>query len=94
LSDELGPPPEQPAAPAPPPPPVTGYQREWLVALLLSILMGPMGADRFYLGYIGMGVLKILSWFTCVGGVIWWVVDVFLIASDQLRDIEGRPLAR
>lgn len=77
-----------------PGPPAAGYQREWLVALLLSILMGQLAIDRFYLGYIGLGVLKILSWITCVGGLAWWIVDIALIATDQLRDAEGKPLVR
>ena len=38
--------------------PVAGVQeKDWLVALLLSILVGSLGVDRFYLGYIGLGVL-------------------------------------
>ena len=77
-----------------PRPVAVGYEREWLVALLLSILMGQVAIDRFYLGYIGLGVLKIVSWVTCVGGLAWWIVDIILIATDQLRDAEGKPLTR
>ena len=42
-----------------------------LVAFLLSILLGSLGADRFYLDYIELGVLKLLlPLFTCVGACI------------------------
>lgn len=30
-------------------------------ALILSILVGALGVDRFYLGYTGMGILKLLT---------------------------------
>ena len=59
--------------------------------LLLSIFLGQIGVDRFYLGYIGLGVLKLL---TAGGCGIWWLVDVILIATDGLRDAKGRALRR
>lgn len=30
-------------------------------AIILSLLFGGLGVDRFYLGYTGMGVLKLLT---------------------------------
>ena len=65
--------------------------KDWLAALLLSIFLGQLGIDRFYLGYIGLGVLKLL---TAGGCGIWWLVDVILIATDSLKDAKGRPLRR
>lgn len=44
------------------------------LALILSILVGSLGIDRFYIGDVGLGVGKLL---TCGGAYIWWLVDIF-----------------
>jgi hypothetical protein len=63
--------------------------KEWVVALLLSGLLGQLGIDRFYLGEVGLGIVKLL---TCGGLGIWWIIDFILIALRKLPDNDGRPL--
>lgn len=45
-------------------------------AIILSVLVGSLGIDRFYIGDIGLGIGKLL---TCGGGGIWTIIDWFLI---------------
>jgi TM2 domain-containing membrane protein YozV/RNA polymerase subunit RPABC4/transcription elongation factor Spt4 len=63
--------------------------KDWGSALLLSIFLGWLGIDRFYLGYTGLGVVKLLTGGACG---IWCVVDSILIAMNKLPDSTGRFL--
>ena len=65
--------------------------KDWLTALLFSIFLGYIGVDRFYLGYVGLGILKLL---TCGGFGIWYIIDLILIATNKLKDSEGRELVK
>ncbi|MDD5191175.1 MAG: TM2 domain-containing protein [Dehalococcoidales bacterium] len=65
--------------------------KSWLVALLLSIFLGTLGIDRFYLGKIGTGILKLITF----GGFgIWWLIDLILIATDSMTDAKGNRLVK
>jgi TM2 domain-containing membrane protein YozV len=70
-------------------------KRDWLVALLLSVFLGVLGVDRFYLGKVGTGILKLLLNLTTLFtfGLIWVVIDIILIATKKLSDKEGLKLA-
>ena len=65
--------------------------KEWMTALLLSIFLGGLGVDRFYLGYSGLGIAKLLT----LGGCgIWSIIDIISIAQNKMPDAEGRPLKK
>lgn len=61
--------------------------RNWNTALLLSILLGIVGADRFYVGRTGLGILKLV---TLGGYFVWWVADVILLLQGRMKDDLGK----
>lgn len=57
---------------------------------LLSLFLGILAVDRFYLGKIGTGLLKLFT----IGGLgIWYLVDVIMIVAGATKDRFGRELA-
>lgn len=64
-------------------------ERTLLAAILLALLLGFLGAHRFYLGYTGIGVIQLL---TCGGCGIWALIDAIMIATGSLKDVNGLPL--
>lgn len=64
--------------------------KSWTTALILSVLVGAFGVDRFYLGYTGLGILKLVTFGGCG---IWALIDLILIAMRKVPDSDGLPLA-
>lgn len=57
-----------------------------IISLILSIIVGYLGIDRFYVDDIGLGIIKLI---TCGGLYIWWLVDIFLImGKTRMRNYE------
>ncbi|MEO5315582.1 Ltp family lipoprotein [Pseudarthrobacter sp. CC12] len=76
-------------------PPNFGYgqapisNKSFLTTWLLSLLLGVFGVDRFYLGKVGTGTLKLVTF----GGIgIWALIDLILVLSNKTRDRQGLPL--
>lgn len=57
-------------------------------ALIISVLIGSFGIDRFYVGDTGLGVAKLL---TCGGLGVWTIVDWFMI-MNRARQINYEKL--
>ena len=63
--------------------------KSYVTALLLSGFLGGFGVDRFYLGYTGLGIAKLLTFGGCG---IWSLIDFILIAVRNVPDSRGLPL--
>ncbi len=61
-------------------------QVEWVLALVMSIIFGWFGVDRFMMGHIFLGILKLITFGGCG---IWWLVDLILIATKhEFKNVE------
>jgi hypothetical protein len=64
-------------------------QKQWIVAIILAVFLGNLGIDRFYVGHIGLGILKVVT----LGGCgVWHIVDIVLFAMNKVSDDKGLPL--
>lgn len=57
---------------------VTNASKSAGAAYLLWLLLFFVAGHRFYLGRPGTAILQILSFFVLIG-VVWWLIDGFLI---------------
>lgn len=65
--------------------------KDWIVVVVISLVVGVFGIDRFYFGYTGLGILKLVTF----GGLgIWALIDFILVLMYRMDDARGRPLRR
>lgn len=58
----------------------SGREVNWVLCLVMSVFVGWAGVDRYLMGKVGTGLLKL---FTLGGLGIWWLVDIILIATKH-----------
>lgn len=64
--------------------------KSFVATWLLSYFLGVFGIDRFYLGKVGTGIVKLIT----IGGFgVWWLIDLILVLAGAQRDKNGQPLA-
>ena len=63
--------------------------KSYLVTWALAQFLGTLGIDRFYLGKIGTGILKLI---TGGGFGIWALIDLIILLTGNTTEKEGRPL--
>lgn len=64
----------------------THSHKSWVALIILSLLFGCLGVDRFYAGRIVLGILKLL---TGGGFFIWWMIDLILAVTGNMKDSKG-----
>jgi TM2 domain-containing membrane protein YozV len=64
---------------------------KWLTVFLLSFFLGELGVDRFYVGKIGTGILKLLTFGGCG---IWWLIDWIMILLGSFTDKDGNVIKK
>jgi len=70
---------------------ISDVNSNWLTLLLLSLFLGGLGVDRFYVGKIGTGILKLI---TAGGFGVWWLIDLILILVGKFKDKDGNIISK
>jgi hypothetical protein len=68
---------------------VAESDKSWWVTFWLNIFLGLIAVDRLYLGYAGLGLLKM---FTLGGFGIWVCYDLVMLLLGIMKDSDGKTL--
>ena len=67
------------------------FNQRWLATLLLALFLGTFGVHRFYAGRTGTGILMLIT----LGGFgIWYLIDLILVITGNLRDGDGNLITQ
>jgi TM2 domain-containing membrane protein YozV len=69
----------------------TQGDKRWPTLLFLSVLLGLFGVDRFYVGKVGTGILKLI---TGGGWGVWWIIDMFFVVTGRFTDAKGNVIKK
>ena len=66
-------------------------QKDYYTLLILSFFFGILGVDRFYLGKVPTGILKLITF----GGLgIWAMIDFIIVVVGGAKDKSGKKIMR
>ena len=66
----------------------SGRKVNWVLCLVMSIIFGWLGVDRYIMGKVGTGILKLILCILIIG-FVWWLIDIILIATKYgFRDVQ------
>jgi TM2 domain-containing membrane protein YozV len=64
-------------------------QKSFVATWIFAWLLGYLAIDRFYLGKIGTGILKLITF----GGFgLWYLIDLIMVLAGAQRDKSGLKL--
>ncbi|MCL2567247.1 MAG: TM2 domain-containing protein [Alphaproteobacteria bacterium] len=62
-----------------------------ILTFLLSLFLGGIAVDRFYIGDVGLGILKLLFGWMTFG--VWWLLDLYF-AQKKAKDINFNTIVK
>ncbi len=76
---------------------VTEKSEKFIIALLLCLFLGNLGAHRFYTGHTISAVIMLILAISIVGlpiVSIWVFIDFICILTGSFKNADGKPLKR